>query len=209
MMKLHVFPPSPRALKVIALARHLEFDSQLAIVDLFKGEQAAPAYAALNPNKRMPVLEDDDFVLWESNAILQYLAAKKPESGLWPSDIRGQANVARWSNWESAHWSPACTPFAFERVVKKLAGMGEPDEVVIAKAEPQFHALAGVLNGHLRGKRFLLGDKLTVADFAAATGMVFSAAAQFPLEKYPEVTRWFDGFRVLPAWQKSLVPPQA
>ena len=209
MMKLHVFPPSPRALKVIALARHLEFDSQLAVVDLFKGEQRAAAYAALNPNMRMPVLEDGDFVLWESNAILQYLAAKKPESGLWPSDIRGQADVSRWCNWESAHWTPACTPFAFERVVKKLAGMGEPDNAAIAKVEPQFHALADVLNGHLRGKRFLLGDKLTVADFSVATGMVFSSAAQFPLEKYPEVTRWYDGFRALPAWQKSLVPPQA
>ncbi len=101
------------------------------------------------------------------------------------------------------------TPFAFERVVKKLAGMGDPDEAAIAKVEPQFHALAGVLNRHLRGKRFLLGDTLTVADFAVATGMVFSAAARMPFEKYPEVTRWYDGFRALPAWQKSLVPPQA
>jgi glutathione S-transferase len=209
MMKLHVFPPSPRALKVIALARHLELDSQLAIVDLFKGEQQAPAYAALTPNKRMPVLEDGDFVLWESNAILQYLAAKKPESGLWPSDIRGQANVARWCNWESAHWTPACTPFAFERVVKKLAGRGDPDPKEIERGTALFHPLAEVLNGHLRGKRFLLGDELSVADFAVATGMVFSSAAQFPLEKYPEVTRWYDGFRSLPAWQKSLVPPQA
>ena len=209
MMKLHVFPPSPRALKVIALARHLEFDSQLAIVDLFKGEQRAASYAALNPNMKMPVLEDGDFVLWESNAILQYLAAKKPESGLWPSDIRGQADVARWCNWESAHWTPACTPFAFERVVKKLAGMGDADPKEIERGTALFHPLAGVLNGHLRGKRFLLGEKLSVADFAVATGMVFSAAAQFPLENYPELVRWYDGFRALPAWQKSLVPPQA
>jgi glutathione S-transferase len=209
MMKLHVFPPSPRALKVTALARHLELDSQIAIVDLFKGEQNAAAYAALNPNKRMPVLEDGDFVLWESNAILQYLAAKKPESGLWPTDIRGQADVARWCNWESAHWTPACSPFAFERIVKKLAGLGEPDEAAIAKVEPQFHALAEVLNGHLRGKRFLRGDQLSVADFAVATGMAFSAASRLPVAKYGEITRWYDGFRALPAWQKSLVPPQA
>ncbi len=106
MMKLHVFPPSPRALKVLALARHLNYDFEIVLVDLFKGEQRAPGYAALNPNMRMPVLEDGDYKLWESNAILQYLAAKKPESGLWPADIRGQADVARWCNWESAHWSP-------------------------------------------------------------------------------------------------------
>ena len=208
MMKLHVFPPSPRALKVVALARHLDHEFEIVLVDLFKGEQRAPGYAALNPNQRMPVLEDGDFVLWESNAILQYLAAKKPEAGLWPADIRGQANVARWCNWESAHWSPACTPFAFERVVKKLAGRGDPDPKEIERGEQLFHPLAAVLNGHLRGRRWLLGETLSVADFAVATGMVFSAAAKFPLEKYPEITRWYDAFRALPAWQKSLVPPQ-
>ena len=99
MMKLYVFPPSPRALKVRALVRHLNLEVEECLVDLFKGEQRAPAYAALNPNMRMPVLEDGDYVLWESNAILQYLAAQKPESGLWPSDIRGQADVSRWLNW--------------------------------------------------------------------------------------------------------------
>ncbi|HXX47959.1 MAG TPA: glutathione S-transferase N-terminal domain-containing protein, partial [Myxococcota bacterium] len=76
-MKLHVFPPSPRALKVRALVRHLDLEVEEVVVDLFKGEQRAPAFAALNANMRMPVLEDGDFVLWESNAILQYLAAKR------------------------------------------------------------------------------------------------------------------------------------
>ena len=86
-----------------------------------------PEFVALNPNKRMPVLEDDGFVLWESNAILHYLASKKPESGLWPTDVKRQADVLRWLSWEAAHWTPACTPMAFERVVKKLSGQGDPD----------------------------------------------------------------------------------
>jgi len=209
MMKLHVFPPSPRALKVRALVRHLDLEVEEVVVDLFKGEQRAPAFAALNANMRMPVLEDGDFVLWESNAILQYLAAKRPESRLWPTDARGQANVARWTNWESAHWSPGTTPIIFERVVKKLAGMGDPNPAEVARGEALFHPLAEVLNGHLRGKRWLLGDTLTVADFAVATGLAFADAAQLPLEKYVEIVRWYDGFRVLPGWQKSLVPPQS
>ena len=209
MMKLHVFPPSPRALKVRALVRHLDLEVEEVVVDLFKGEQRAPAFAALNANMRMPVLEDGDFVLWESNAILQYLAAKRPESRLWPTDARGQADVARWSNWESAHWAPAGTPIVFERVVKKLGGMGDPNPAEVARGEALFHPLAEVLNGHLRGKRWLLGDTLTVADFAVATGLAFADAAQLPLEKYVEIVRWYDGFRVLPGWQKSLVPPQS
>jgi glutathione S-transferase len=209
MMQLYVFPPSPRALKVRALARHLDLPVEEKLVDLFKGEQRAPSYAALNPNMRMPVLIDGDFKLWESNAILMYLAAKKPESGLWPADAREQADVIRWLNWESAHWSPACTPYAFERVVKKLAGRGDPDPAEIARGDGLFHPLAAVLDAHLRGRQWLACDRLTIADFAVATGLVFADAAHFPLERYPEIPRWYDGFRKLPAWQKSLVPPQS
>ncbi|HTO08521.1 MAG TPA: glutathione S-transferase family protein [Myxococcota bacterium] len=209
MMQLYVFPPSPRALKVRALASHLDLTVEEKLVNLFQGEQRAPAYAALNPNMRMPVLVDGDFVLWESNAILLYLAAKKPESGLWPSDARGQADVVRWLNWESAHWSPGATPIAFERVVKKLAGLGDPDPAEIARGEKLFHPLAAVLNQSLRGRQWLACNRLTIADFAVATGLVFADAASLPLAGYPEITRWYDGFRKLPGWQKSLVPPQS
>ncbi len=81
-MRLYVFPPSPRATKVIALANHLGLDCELRVVDLFRGDQMKPEFVALNPNRRMPVLEDEGFVLWESNAILHYLASKNPESRL-------------------------------------------------------------------------------------------------------------------------------
>jgi len=209
MITLHVFPTSPRAAKVIALVDHLKLDCEFRIVDLFKGEQQRPEYAALNPNQRMPVLEEDGFVLWESNAILQYLAAQRPESGLWPGDARGQADVSRWLHWESAHWTPACAPLAFERVVKKLAGLGDPDPAEIARAEKLFHPLAAVLNGHLRGRRWLLGDSLTIADFGVATGLAFTEAAELPVEPYHELVRWYHGFRALPGWQKALVPPQS
>ena len=206
-MRLHVFPPSPRALKVIALVRHLDLDCELCIVDLFKGEHAASEFAALNPNRRMPVLEDDGFVLWESNAILQYLAAKHPQSGLWPADIRSQADVSRWLHWESAHWTPAIAPMAFERVVKKLAGLGDPDPAEVAKGEQQFHLFAAVLNDHLKGRRWLLGDALTIADFSVGAPMALAVPAQYPLAPYPEIGRWYAGLAALPAWQRSVPQP--
>jgi glutathione S-transferase len=85
-MKLHVATPSPRAFKVLAVARHLGLEFELCDLDLLKGANQQPEFTALNPNKKMPVLEDDGFVLWESNAITQYLASKKPEgSRLLPS----------------------------------------------------------------------------------------------------------------------------
>jgi glutathione S-transferase len=209
MMKLHVFPPSPRAFKVRALVRHLDLEVEECLVHLFQGDQQKPEYVALNANKKMPVLEDGDFVLWESNAILQYLASKRPESGLWPGDARGQAEVSRWLHWESAHWTPACSPFVFERVVKKLANLGDPNPAEIARVEPQFHQFAAVLDGHLRGRRWLVGSAVTIADFGVATALIFADAANLPLEKYGEITRWYGGLRALPGWQKALVPPQS
>src|SRR5438128_1431894 len=127
MMRLHVFPPSPRAIKVMGLVNHLGLDCEMRIVDLLKGEQQKPEFTALNPNKKMPVLDDNGFVLWESNAILQYLASKQPASGLWPSDPQRQADVSRWQFWDMAHWDPACAILVFERVVKNLSGQGDPD----------------------------------------------------------------------------------
>jgi len=201
-----VFPPSPRATKVTALANHLGLDCEPRLIDLFKGEQHGPGFAALNPNERMPVLEDEGFVLWESNAILYYLAAKKPGSGLWPSDARGQADVLRWHSWEAAHWFPACAILAFERVLKKLTGQGDPDPDEVAKGENQFHRCAAVLDGALRGRRWLLGDPLTIADFAVGAPMVLAEAAQYPTGKYAEITRWYGGLASLPAWKKAIAP---
>src|SRR6202041_2885301 len=108
-MKLHIAPPSPRAIKVVALKNNLGLECEIRVLNFSTGDHLTPEFAALNPNKLMPVLEDDGFVLWESNAILQYLAAKKPDRGLWPSDAKRQSDVLRWMSWEGAHWaSSAC-----------------------------------------------------------------------------------------------------
>ena len=80
-IELYGFPPSPRSFKVMAVANHLGLDWTLRFLDLRKGEQKAPDYAALNPNMRAPTLVDGDFVLWESNAINQYLALRRPVFG--------------------------------------------------------------------------------------------------------------------------------
>lgn len=206
-MKLHVFPPSPRAAKVLALANHLGIASEMAIVDLFSGGNQTPEFKALNPNGKMPVLEDDGFVLWESNAILQYLAAKQPDTGLWPTDPRRQADVSRWQFWDAAHWDPTCATFIFERVVKQLTGQGAPDAAQIAKAEADFQRFAPVLNATLKGRRWVTGDALTVADFGLGGPLMYAAPAGIPLADYPEIARWYAALAELPGWKKALPMP--
>jgi glutathione S-transferase len=202
-LRLHVFPPSPRAFKVLVVAHHLGIDYQFVPCDLTKGEQKSAAYTAINPNQRMPSLEDGDLRLWESNAIIQYLAATRPESGLLPTDERARADVARWQFWESTTWDPACAILVFERAVKRFFGGGAPDPVEVEKGLQRFHRAAKVLDAHLRGRAYVCCDRLTLADFALAADLTMTEAAQLPLEDYGEIRRWAGRLADLPAWQRT------
>jgi glutathione S-transferase len=207
MIKLHVAPPSPRAFKVLAVARHLGLDVAVCPVDLLHGAHLRPEFTALNPNQKMPVLEDDGFVLWESNAIAQYLAAQKPEAGLLPSDARGRAEVSRWQFWESAHWDPACATLIFERLLKKVLGQGEPTPSEVAKGEAEVRRYSRVLNGWLAGRRFLCGEQLTLADFSVGAWLNYAARAAYPIDDLRNVARWYAGLMERPAWRESIVAP--
>jgi glutathione S-transferase len=207
MLKLHVAPPSPRAFKVLAVARHLGIDFELCPVDLLNGANRLPEFVALNPNMKMPVLEDDGFVLWESNAIAQYLAAQRPESGLLPTDPRRRADVVRWMFWESAHWDHACATLMFERLLKRVFGMGEPDAALVAKGEEEVRRFGGVLDGWLAERRYLCGESLTLADFSVGAWLNYAAQAAFPLEPFRHIARWHDELSSKPAWQASIVAP--
>ncbi len=206
-IKLHVFPPSPRAFKVLAVASYLRLDYEVCLVDFARGTQKTPEFTALNPNQRMPVLEEDGFVLWESNAITQYLAAKRPESGLLPSDPVQRVLVNQWQCWDLAHWDPACVMLIFENVVKQLFGIGAPDAVKVAEGEERFHKVAAVLDGQLQRNRFIVGESPTVADFSIGAALNLTNAARLPVQGYENVVRWHKTLTDLPGWRKSAVSP--
>ena len=134
-MKLYGFSASPRTWKVRAVAAQLGIPLEYQPLDAFKGENRTPQYLALNPAGRTPTLVDGDFVLWESDAILQYLASKTPNT-LWPDDARTRADIMRWQNWQSAHWgSDACVPLTFQNLVKGIFGLGGPDAAVVVEGD--------------------------------------------------------------------------
>jgi glutathione S-transferase len=204
-IELYVFPPSPRAFKVMAIAEHLGLDWTLRMVDLAKGEQKAPDYAALNPNMRMPTLKDGDYVLWESDAIAQYLALKKPQAGLLPQDERGRLDVTRWQLWGVAHWDSACATLVYEHVVKPLLlGIKDPDPAEVAKGTERFHGAAKVFDGQLKGKKFVTGETLTLADFSLGSPLILAAHARYPIAPYGEIRRWHASLAALPGWKKTL-----
>jgi glutathione S-transferase len=202
-LKIHAFPRSPRNFKPLLVADYLGLDYELCFCDFTIGAQRTEAYAAINPNRKAPALEHDEFKLWESNAIIQYLATLKPEAGLMPRDPRAQADVLRWMFWDTSTWDPACAILAFERLVKGAFGMGEPDPVEVEKGLAKLAAAAEVLDAHLKGRRFICGDDVTLADFAIASALTLWAPAQLPLEPYGEIRRWAGTMMALPAWERT------
>lgn len=209
-MKLYIFPPSGRILGIMALKNHLALDCEVQRIDLSRGDQLTPEYVTLNPNRKMPTLEDNGFALWEMNAILFYLAAKRPESGLWPADLRGQADVLRWLAWESAHWdAEACGMVAFEKSSKVVLGLGPADPAFIARGEQNFARFAAVLDASLAGRTWLIGDRLTIADFSVGSLVPSAERVGLPVRKFPEIVRWYKGLAALPGWRDALAARDA
>src|SRR6185295_17169942 len=120
-MKLYTFPPSPNARKVAAVIAHLRLtDVEHALVRLHQGEHRQPDYLAINPMGRVPALRDGDLLLWESNAICQYLADRAGDTAFLPADAGRRASVARWLFWEAGTWSPVIDVFTHENVRKPM-----------------------------------------------------------------------------------------
>lgn len=201
-MKLYYFPPSPNTRKVHAVAIHLELPLELQLVDLQKGEQRTPEFVQLNPTGRTPVLQDGEFILWESNAIMQYLASQRSNS-LWPEVPQIRADIMRWQSWQLAHWYQVCQPLQYENFVKPLLQLGEPDLQVVQSTTARFHAEAIILNQYLAEREFLVNDTLTLADFSVASDLTYAVPGRFPLEDYPHIRTWYSRIEQLPAWQQT------
>jgi len=203
-MKLHYHPISHNCRRVLATIFELGRDDvELNLVDLFQGEHKTPEFLKLNPNGKVPVLEDGDYSLWESTAIMQYLAG---DSVLWPAS-KVRYDIIRWQVWGVGHWGPPIGKIVFERLVKKVTGGGEADEAKVSDALGDFQQFAEVLNGHLDGRDWLVGDGITLADISVAANLTYAPAVGIDLEPYANIRRWYDSIEAREAWKKSAPPP--
>ena len=196
-MKLYYFQ-TPTSRKACAVAKHLGFKPEYQLVDLSKGAQHAPEFLKVNPNGRAPALDDDGRIIWESNAIMCYLA-EKAGSDLFPRDER-LLEVIRWLSFDLAHFSRFTGLLFFERLIRAQANMGQPDERAIEEALGFFRRNAAVLEQHLAGRAYVVGNGLTVVDFALAAFLPHAKDAGIPLSEFPNVERWHNKMMELPAW---------
>jgi glutathione S-transferase len=182
----------------------LDAKLDLVIVDLRNGEHRANEYLRINPNGKVPLLADGEFHLWESHAIMQYLADREGGQALYPKDARPRADVNRWLFWSAYHFTPAIGFISRERVSKKMVGgTGEPDPAEIARGEALLTASAQVLDAHLADRQWIAQDRLTLADLAIASPLMHTEKAQLPVVGYEHLQRWFAQVRALDAWKAS------
>jgi len=165
------------------------------------GGTDTPDYARMNPNRTVPTLNDDGFVLWESNAIARYLAARHGAATLWPDDLRQRADADRWMDWQTTEFS-AVMRNAFLELVRKPEGQRNPDR--IATSVNLSNQRAQVLDAALAGRVWLTGDEFTLADIAV--GCAAHRWLLLPIDHpdTPNITDWMTRLRARPAAQKVL-----
>lgn len=170
-------------------------------VDVFKREQRRPEFLAINPFGQIPVIQDGEFTLADSNAILVYLAKRYDATGSWlPDDAAGAARVQRWL-------SVAADQLASGPTTARIAALvGRPcDEAVIKQSKQLFE----LMDRELASRRFIAADTPTIADLALYAYTSHAPEGGLSLEPYPHVRAWLARIEALPGFvgmQRSPVP---
>ena len=198
MLTIHGFPMSPNTRRALFGLEEHGITYQFVSVDLMKGEQKSSGYLALNPTGRVPTLVDGDFVLWESNAILHYLAALHPEKKLGGQSPRDTGEIARWMYMNAAHLSPNVARI-FAHTIRLPEDQRIPRLVDEARAEVE-RCLRAVA-GRLAGREYLV-DRFSLAEIAIAPTLSAAPMLKIDLALFPHVAEWMQRITSRSTWQK-------
>lgn len=165
----------------------------------------SPEYLALNPMGKVPTLQDGDLVLWETQAILFYLASCYGDNLLWADTPAKVAEIQRWSLFISNQLEAP----ALEMLIQAKYSDGHPDQAVIDKAGLAFDQFLPVLEQHLTGKTWLAEGKMTVADIHGALVLAWGKLAGFDYSRYPAVNAWIKQVLTSEAQQRVMARAKA
>jgi glutathione S-transferase len=202
---LYELQPSPHARKVRLLAAELGILLNKVPVDPRIGETRTREYLAMNPNGRVPTLEEDGFVLYESPAILKYLSAKQPERGLCGGgDAKTQALIDQWICWWVGGAEAALDGLAWETLIKpKVLNQPGNDPSIVADAHARLNRFLPVLDKQLEGREYILGP-LTVVDFLIGPRLdTAPAILNIDMSPYQNIGAWLTRLRARPYWKDA------
>lgn len=202
-MELYTFPPSPNHVRVMALINELGLPVDLVLLDLTKGETNTDEFKGINPNGKIPTLVDGETVVWESHAIMLYLA-EKHDSKLLPKELAPKTEMNQWMCWNLAHFAPALGGVVWERVAPKMIEGYQADEHQLMICLQQMERFCPVLDQHLATRAFVTGDQPTLADLSLASMLVHKEMAQLPLDQYENLLTWYQRVAGLPYFKAAL-----
>jgi glutathione S-transferase len=182
--------------KVVWAAQELGVPFERTDAGMQYGIVDTPEYRSMNPNGLVPVIVDDGFQLWESNAIVRYLGAKHALGSFYPEPLRERFDAERWMDWQQTTLNPAARE-AFVQLIRKPPG-GRDAAAIEASVAATLPLLAR-LDQHLARRRYMAGAQLTMADVPIACEV--HRWWGLPLERspYPHLERWYAGLRERPA----------
>ncbi|MEM6677706.1 MAG: glutathione S-transferase family protein [Pseudomonadota bacterium] len=189
---------TPNPMKVALFLAEADLPYEVKAIDTFRGEQHSEAYRAINPNGKAPAIEDDGTRVFDSNAILLYLAEK---SGRFLGKPEDRGELLSWLFWVAT----GLGPFSGQWVHFQTAGAAEGGDYAKRRYKFEAHRHYKVLDDHLKGRAFIVGDDYTIADMAA-WGWVdrhVRVLGEGEIDGYPEVKRWFVGIDARPAVAKA------
>ena len=202
-MKLYYHPISTTSRPVMLFAAESRIPLEMQVVDLFTGEHVLPPYAALNPNKLVPTLEDGDFVLTENSAILKYLA-DKTGSPAYPKDLQRRARVTERMDWTGTQ---LCSDLVYALVYPQIFDThkrrsDEAQTATLERGKARAQAWLKVLDEHILGpgNNYLCGDAITIADYHAASYVALAEVIGSDLSAYPNVKQWLARMKALKSW---------
>jgi len=198
MIKLYTFPLSTNGRKVHMALEEVKANYEIALVDLMKGEQKNPEYLKLNPNGKVPTLIDDGLAMWESVAILLYLADKFPAANLLPAALADRACAFQWLVWQPTTFGmPAATLFRQFRFTPE----DKRDQKVIDHARAEVSKNNELLAGGLQGREYV-GGTFSIADIALMPYLYILAELGTTLP--PAVDVYYKRLAARPSWGKVL-----
>jgi len=202
-MKLYYHPASTTCRPVLQFCRDTGIEYEPVVVDLMTGEHLKEHYVAVNPNCRVPVFDDDGFVLTESSTILKYLADKF-ESPAYPAELQQRARVNEMMDWFNAN---LYLDYGYHLIYPQILPhhVREPEaanNATIEWGKAQSKNMLQVLNDHYlgHGNAYLCGDSITLADYFGAGILTLGEIIGVDLSAYPNIDRWLKSIKARPSW---------
>ena len=168
------------------------------------GVVKTPQYLSLNPNGLVPTIEDDGLVLWESNAIVRYLAAKHAPGTLWPEDLKVRAEADRWMDWTATTVWPALRVL-FLGLVRTAPD--KRDAQAIEDSRLKTAEVLHILDAHLKTHEYVAGNAFTMGDIPLGCAIWRWIALPIERPELSNVQRWFDSLARRPAYKKIVMLP--